>query len=35
MHGAVVGLRRPHQVEELALAGNVELGDEDLALVNS
>jgi aryl-alcohol dehydrogenase-like predicted oxidoreductase len=35
VHGAVVGLRRPHQVEELALAGNVELGDEDLALVNS
>jgi aryl-alcohol dehydrogenase-like predicted oxidoreductase len=35
VHGAVVGLRRPHQVEELALAGNVELSDEDLALVNS
>ena len=33
VHGAVVGLRRPHQVEELALAGNVELGDEELALV--
>jgi aryl-alcohol dehydrogenase-like predicted oxidoreductase len=35
VHGAVVGLRRPHQVEDLALAGNVELSDEDLALVNS
>jgi aryl-alcohol dehydrogenase-like predicted oxidoreductase len=35
VHGAVVGLRRPHQVEELALAGNAELSDEDLALVNS
>jgi aryl-alcohol dehydrogenase-like predicted oxidoreductase len=35
VHGAVVGLRRPHQVEELALAGNVALSDDDLALVNS
>jgi aryl-alcohol dehydrogenase-like predicted oxidoreductase len=34
VHGAVVGLRRPQQVEELALAGNVELGDEDLRLLN-
>jgi aryl-alcohol dehydrogenase-like predicted oxidoreductase len=35
VHGAVVGLRRPHQVEELALARNVALSDDDLALVNS
>jgi len=31
--GAVVGLRRPEQVEELALAGNVALGDDDLATI--
>jgi aryl-alcohol dehydrogenase-like predicted oxidoreductase len=34
VHGAVVGLRRPHQVEELALAGNVSLSDEDLATIS-
>jgi hypothetical protein len=28
-----VGLRRPHQVEELALAGNVSLSDEDLTTI--
>ena len=33
VQGAVVGLRRPHQVEELALAGNVSLSDEDLATI--
>jgi aryl-alcohol dehydrogenase-like predicted oxidoreductase len=33
VHGAVVGLRRPQQVEELALAGNVSLSDEDLATI--
>jgi aryl-alcohol dehydrogenase-like predicted oxidoreductase len=31
--GAVVGLRRPEQVEELALAGNVALSDDDLATI--
>jgi aryl-alcohol dehydrogenase-like predicted oxidoreductase len=33
VHGAVVGLRRPHQVEELALAGNVSLSDDDLQTI--
>jgi aryl-alcohol dehydrogenase-like predicted oxidoreductase len=33
VHGAVVGLRRPEQAEELALAGNVSLSDEDLATI--
>jgi aryl-alcohol dehydrogenase-like predicted oxidoreductase len=30
---AVVGLRRPEQVEEPALAGNVALSDDDLATI--
>jgi aryl-alcohol dehydrogenase-like predicted oxidoreductase len=33
VHGAVVGLRRPEQAEELALAGNVSLSDDDLATI--
>jgi aryl-alcohol dehydrogenase-like predicted oxidoreductase len=33
VNGAVVGLRRPEQAEELALAGNVSLSDEDLATI--
>ena len=33
VHAAVVGLRRPDQAEELALAGNLSLSDEDLATI--
>jgi aryl-alcohol dehydrogenase-like predicted oxidoreductase len=33
MHGSIVGFRRPDQVQALALAGNVELTDEDLAMI--
>jgi aryl-alcohol dehydrogenase-like predicted oxidoreductase len=31
--GSIVGFRRPGQVEQLALAGNIELTDEDLATI--
>ena len=31
--GSIVGFRRPEQVEPLAVAGNVELTDEDLATI--
>jgi aryl-alcohol dehydrogenase-like predicted oxidoreductase len=33
VHGSIVGFRRPDQVQALALAGNVELSDEDLAMI--
>jgi aryl-alcohol dehydrogenase-like predicted oxidoreductase len=33
VHGAIVGLRRPEQVEQLAAAGDVELTAEDLATI--
>jgi aryl-alcohol dehydrogenase-like predicted oxidoreductase len=33
VHGSIVGFRRPEQVEPLAVAGNVELTDEDLATI--
>jgi aryl-alcohol dehydrogenase-like predicted oxidoreductase len=33
VHGAIVGFRRPDQVQALALAGNVELTDDDLAMI--
>jgi aryl-alcohol dehydrogenase-like predicted oxidoreductase len=33
VHGAIVGLRRPEQVEQLVGAGDVELSDEDLATI--
>jgi aryl-alcohol dehydrogenase-like predicted oxidoreductase len=33
VHGSIVGFRRPDQVQALALAGNVELTDEDLAMI--
>jgi aryl-alcohol dehydrogenase-like predicted oxidoreductase len=31
--GSIVGFRRPDQVQTLALAGNVELTDDDLAMI--
>jgi aryl-alcohol dehydrogenase-like predicted oxidoreductase len=33
VHGAIVGFRRPEQVEQLAAAGDVELTAEDLAAI--
>ena len=33
VHGSIVGFRRPDQVQALALAGNVELTDDDLAMI--
>jgi aryl-alcohol dehydrogenase-like predicted oxidoreductase len=33
VHGSIVGFRRPDQVQALALAGNLELTDEDLAII--
>jgi aryl-alcohol dehydrogenase-like predicted oxidoreductase len=33
VHGSIVGFRRPDQVEPLLAAGNVELGDDDLATI--
>jgi aryl-alcohol dehydrogenase-like predicted oxidoreductase len=33
VHGAIVGFRRPEQVEQLASAGDVELTAEDLAAI--
>jgi aryl-alcohol dehydrogenase-like predicted oxidoreductase len=33
VHGSIVGFRRPEQVEALAVAGNLELSDEDLATI--
>jgi aryl-alcohol dehydrogenase-like predicted oxidoreductase len=33
VHGAIVGFRRPDQVEPLLAAGNVELSDDDLATI--
>jgi aryl-alcohol dehydrogenase-like predicted oxidoreductase len=33
VHGSIVGFRRPEQVQTLALAGNVELNDDDLAII--
>jgi aryl-alcohol dehydrogenase-like predicted oxidoreductase len=33
VHGAIVGFRRPDQVEPLVAAGNVELSDDDLATI--
>jgi aryl-alcohol dehydrogenase-like predicted oxidoreductase len=33
VHGSIVGFRRPDQVQALALAGNVQLTDEDLAMI--
>ena len=33
VHGSIVGFRRPDQVQTLALAGNVELTDDDLAMI--
>jgi aryl-alcohol dehydrogenase-like predicted oxidoreductase len=33
VHGAIVGFRRPEQVEELAAAGDIELTAEDLAAI--
>jgi aryl-alcohol dehydrogenase-like predicted oxidoreductase len=33
VHGSIVGFRRPDQVQALALAGNVELSDDDLAMI--
>jgi aryl-alcohol dehydrogenase-like predicted oxidoreductase len=33
VHGSIVGFRRPEQVEALAIAGNLELGDDDLATI--
>jgi aryl-alcohol dehydrogenase-like predicted oxidoreductase len=33
VHGSIVGLRRPEQVDELASAGNIELTDDDLAVI--
>jgi aryl-alcohol dehydrogenase-like predicted oxidoreductase len=35
VHGAIVGFRRPDQVEELAGAGDIELSDEDLAAIGA
>jgi aryl-alcohol dehydrogenase-like predicted oxidoreductase len=33
VHGSIVGFRRPDQVQALALAGDVELTDDDLAMI--
>ncbi|HEX6695757.1 MAG TPA: aldo/keto reductase [Solirubrobacteraceae bacterium] len=33
VQGSIVGFRRPDQVQALALAGNVELSDDDLAMI--
>jgi hypothetical protein len=33
VHGSIVGFRRTGQVQALALAGNVELADDDLAII--
>jgi aryl-alcohol dehydrogenase-like predicted oxidoreductase len=33
VHGAIVGFRRPDQVEPLLAAGNIELTDDDLATI--
>jgi aryl-alcohol dehydrogenase-like predicted oxidoreductase len=33
VHGSIVGFRRPEQVEPLAIAGNVDLTEEDLAII--
>jgi aryl-alcohol dehydrogenase-like predicted oxidoreductase len=33
VHGAIVGLRRPEQVDQLAAAGDIELTAEDLAAI--
>jgi aryl-alcohol dehydrogenase-like predicted oxidoreductase len=33
--GAIVGFRRPDQVEPLLAAGNIELTDDDLATIAS
>jgi aryl-alcohol dehydrogenase-like predicted oxidoreductase len=33
VHGSIVGFRRPEQVEALAIAGNLELSDDDLATI--
>jgi aryl-alcohol dehydrogenase-like predicted oxidoreductase len=33
VHGSIVGFRRPEQVEALAIAGNLELSDDDLASI--
>ena len=35
VHGAIVGFRRPEQVEQLAAAGDVELSDGDLAAIRT
>ena len=34
VHGAIVGFRRPDQVEELAAAGNLTLTDDDIATIH-
>jgi aryl-alcohol dehydrogenase-like predicted oxidoreductase len=33
VHGSIVGFRRPDQVEPLAIAGNIDLSEEDLAII--
>jgi aryl-alcohol dehydrogenase-like predicted oxidoreductase len=33
VHGSIIGFRRPDQVQTLALAGNVELTDDNLAMI--
>jgi aryl-alcohol dehydrogenase-like predicted oxidoreductase len=33
VHGSIVGFRRPEQVEPLASAGNIDLTEEDLAII--
>jgi aryl-alcohol dehydrogenase-like predicted oxidoreductase len=33
VHGSIVGFRRPDQVEPLAIAGNIDLDEEDLAII--
>ena len=35
VHGAIVGFRRPDQVEQLANAGDIELTDDDLAVIHT
>ena len=35
VHGAIVGFRRPDQVEQLAGAGDIELSDADLATIRT
>jgi aryl-alcohol dehydrogenase-like predicted oxidoreductase len=35
VHGSIVGFRRPEQVEQLAGAGDIELTDEDLAVIHA